>query len=108
MSTARAIDLIIVTFVNVCIILGVVTIVRGWVFEITSILKGLFESINMQRGLTHKILDGYMKSADRNRYASYLINSMIEFRNTAFWDSALATKFDEIISLWKTFIDKEK
>jgi hypothetical protein len=76
-----------------------------WVFGIKAILKGLFESMTMQRELTHEIVERYGKADEMNQYATYLINDMIEHRNSKFHDAELATRYDEIIKLWRT---KEK
>jgi hypothetical protein len=101
-------ETLILSLTILCTMLLCLIVVRDWVFGVTSLLNNIISVFIQDKELQVKIIEKYGKSDRSNEYAAFLINSMIEFRNTAFRDPALATKFDEIISLWKTFIEKEK
>jgi hypothetical protein len=100
-------ETLILSLTILCTMLLCLIVVRGWVFEITSLLNNVISIFIHDKELHVKIIEKYGKSDRSNEYAAFLINSMVEFRNTAFRDPALATKFDEIISLWKTFAEKK-
>lgn len=101
-------ETLILSLTILCTMLLCLIVVRGWVFEITCLLKNITSVFIQAIDLQAKIMERYGRSDRSNEYAAFLINSMIEFRNTAFRDPALATKFDEIISLWKTFSEKKE
>lgn len=101
-------ETIILSLTILCTMLLCLLIVRDWIFEIIALLKNIFSVFIQDKELQVKIIDRYGRSDRSNEYAAFLINSMVEFRNTAFRDPALATKFDEIISLWKTFKENQE